>query len=324
MDNQATQTRLILAPLRGFTDYIFRNAFQNHFEGFDSALAPFISAVSAVRCKPVHIKDLLPENNQGLAVTPQIMTNRAPDFLSLAGMLRDMGYDTINWNLGCPFPMVAKKKRGCGLLPHPELVDAFLNEVCAEMPGRISVKLRLGRYHKNEINRLIPVLNRYPIAEIIIHPRTGKQMYTGSVDLEAFDKCLRDIVHPIVYNGDIVSLESFNALSGRFNAGVTGWMIGRGALIDPFLPAAILGECDSVEGKIGRFKRFYDDLFEGYRQVFHGPGHLLDRMKGFWNYFSKAFVDGRRIEKKVHRSQRLDNYLNIVDRFFEEDAQWGL
>ena len=315
---------LILAPLRGFTDYIFRNTFCRHFDGFDSALAPFISAISAARCKPVHIRDLLPENNQYLPVVPQIMTNQAQDFLSLARLLEDMGYMTVNWNLGCPYPMVAKKKRGCGLLPHPELIDAFLEHVCAELPDRISIKMRLGRYQKKEIERLIPILNRYPLVEVIIHPRTGKQMYTGEVDLDAFENCLPDIRHHVVYNGDIDSLKKFKDVSERFEDRISDWMIGRGALIDPFLPVAIKSGYDDSNNKLERFKVFYQDLFEGYGRILQGPGHLLDRMKGFWKYFSKAFSDGRRIEKKVHRTHRLDRYTEIVNRFFEDDADWTL
>ena len=212
MDVHSSQPALILAPLRGFTDQVFRNLFHRHFGGFDSALAPFISAPSAERCRPAHLADLLPENNHGPALTPQIMTNRAGDFLSLAAMLRDLGYPVVNWNLGCPYPMVAKKKRGCGLLPHPEMIDAFLNEVCAQLPGRISIKMRLGRYRAEEITRLVPILNRYPLAEVIIHPRTGKQMYAGAPDLDAFENCLEAVDHRIVYNGDITSLKGFKAL----------------------------------------------------------------------------------------------------------------
>jgi tRNA-dihydrouridine synthase len=319
MDGNPT---LILAPLRGFTDYIFRNAFCRHFDGFDSALAPFISAVSAARCKPAQLEDLLPENNRHLPVVPQIMTNQAPAFLSLARLLADFGYDIVNWNLGCPYPMVAKKKRGCGLLPYPELIDAFLDHVCADMPGRISIKMRLGRFHAEEIDRLVPVLNRYPLTEVIIHPRTGKQMYTGELDLEAFEACMAEIRHRIVFNGDLRSLERFTAAAGRFGAGVAGWMIGRGALIDPFLPSAIKRGRQDADRRLERFKGFYDDLFDSYRQKLHGPGHLLDRMKGFWKYFSQAFENGRQIEKQVHRTHRLDHYLRIVKRFFEEDARW--
>lgn len=323
MNRQAQAPRLILAPLRGFTDHVFRTVYSRHFTGFDGALAPFIPAVTANGFKPAHLRDILPENNPGMAVEPQLLGNSPQDFIRLSGELHALGCESVNWNLGCPYPMVAKKMRGCGLLPHPELIDAFLDRVVPKLPLRLSVKMRLGRYHAGEITALIPVLNRYPLKEIVIHPRTGKQMYTGELDLNAFEKCLEAIAHPVVYNGDITRRESFEALAARFGPHVSGWMIGRGALIDPFLAAAIKHGGDRHENKLGRFKRFYDELFESYRAVFSGPGHLLGRMKGFWTYFSKAFVDGRRIEKKIHRTHRLENYLCIVDAFFVGDAKWN-
>jgi tRNA-dihydrouridine synthase B len=112
--------QLYLAPLRGFTDYIYRNAFDGHFDGFDGALAPFIPTVTTDRLKPSHFKDVLPENNLTMPIVPQIISNQPDDFINLAVRLHDLGYPSVNWNLGCPFPMVAKKQRGSGLLPYPE------------------------------------------------------------------------------------------------------------------------------------------------------------------------------------------------------------
>jgi tRNA-dihydrouridine synthase len=323
MDRQAHEPRLILAPLRGFSDHIFRTVYSRHFTGFDSALAPFIPAVTANGFRPAHLRDVLPENNTGMPVEPQLLGNRPQDFIHLSHALQALGYESVNWNLGCPYPMVAKKMRGCGLLPHPEVIDAFLEQVVAEIPLRLSIKMRLGRRHAGEITALIPILNRYPLKEIVLHPRTGKQMYSGALDLDAFDSCLEAIRHRVVYNGDITGRERFAALADRFSSRVGGWMIGRGALIDPFLPAAIKGVDCPPEDALGRFKRFYDDLFDSYRREFSGPGHLLDRMKGFWTYFSQAFVDGRRIAKRIHRTRRLETCVHFVETFFAEEAKWG-
>jgi tRNA-dihydrouridine synthase len=136
-----------------------------------------------------------------------------------------------------------------------------------------------------------------------------------------FEKCLGACAHTTVYNGDINDLDTFKLFSKRFKT-VDRWMIGRGALINPFLPAAIKSGQDNATDKVEVFRAFYDELFEQYRQAFRGPGHLLDRMKGFWTYFSQSFKDGRKIKKKIHRTSKLDRYLRIVDRFFEEEAQW--
>lgn len=312
---------LCLAPLRGLTDYIYRNTFSRHFNGFDAAVAPFIPTFKAIRSNPSHLKDVLPENNSAMPIVPQIIGNNHEDFIPLARQLSDLGYNTVNWNLGCPFPMVAKKQRGSGLLPYPERIDRFLEKAVPAIPNRLSIKVRLGRKTAEDLYKLMPIFNRYPLQEIIIHPRTGTQMYDGEPDLDAFEKCLDMTQHRIVYNGDIIDVESFQGLAARFTT-VNSWMIGRGAIINPFLPAIIKTGNDRFDNQVEIFRCFYDELFGEYQQVFAGPGHLLERMKGFWTYFSQAFKDGRKIRKKIHRTLKLPRYLKIVERFFEEDAQW--
>jgi tRNA-dihydrouridine synthase len=321
MTDYSKNITLYLAPLRGFTEYIYRNAFSRHFAGFDVAVAPFIPTMSDARLKRKHLKDVLPENNPAMPVIPQIIGNNAADFILLARRLYDLGYESVNWNLGCPFPMVAKKQRGSGLLPHPEKIAAFLEETIPAIPNRLSIKARLGRKKTDEILTLLEIFNRYPLDEIIVHPRTGKQMYDGEPDLDMFEECLKVSTHTMAYNGDINDLDTFIKFSKRFNS-VNRWMIGRGALINPFLPAIIKNGKDGAADKVEVFREFYEDLFEQYRIEFHGPGHLLDRMKGFWTYFSQSFKDGHKVKKKIHRTPKLDRYLKIVDRFFEEDAQW--
>jgi tRNA-dihydrouridine synthase len=313
--------RLYLAPLRGLTDYIYRNTFTRHFDGFDAAVSPFIPTVSAAHFKISHLKDVLPANNSAMPITPQIMGNNSDDFITLAEHLYELGYSTVNWNLGCPFPMVAKKQRGSGLLRYPDIIEAFLEKTVPSIPNRLSIKARLGCRQTDEILKLILIFNQYPLEEIIIHPRTGKQMYDGQPNLDMFEKCLELSRHRIVYNGDINDLATFNVYSERFRT-VSLWMIGRGALANPFLPSIIKAGKDDFDNKVETFRHFYEDLFEAYRQVFSGPGHLLARLKGFWTYFSKPFHNSRKIEKKIHRTQKLNRYLEIVNRFFEEEAEW--
>ncbi len=312
---------LYLAPLRGFSGYIFRNAFMRHFGGFDLAVSPFIPTMPAARIKKTHLKDVLPANNRAVPVIPQIIGNNPEDFIPLARRLFELGYETINWNLGCPFPMVAKKQRGSGLLPHPQKIVAFLEATLPVIPARLSIKARLGRKKTDEILTLLKILNQYPLDEVIIHPRTGQQMYDGEPNLDMFEKCLEVSNHTLVYNGDINDLATFKLFSQRFKT-VDRWMIGRGALINPFLPAAIQNGQDNTVDKVKAFRAFYDELFEQYRRDFSGPGHLLDRMKGYWTYFSQAFKDGLKIKKKIHRTRKLNRYVEIVERFFEEEAVW--
>ncbi len=314
--------KLYLAPIRGFTDAVYRNTFSEHFSGIDIAVAPFVTTHQGKRIRPALIRGLLPENNTGMPLIPQILSKDPEGFIRLATRLYDLGYDTVNWNLGCPFPMVANKQRGSGLLPYPDKIDSFLETVLPAIPNVLSVKTRLGRRHGDEIFRVMPVFNRYPLKEIIIHPRVGIQMYEGKPDLETFEACLGLSAHPVVYNGDISSLDSFQGLSLRFPE-VSRWMLGRGVLINPLLPEIIRNGQDIFPHKIEIIRQFHDALFQEYGKILCGPSHLLERMKGFWKYFSLAFEESRKIQKKVHKTKKTDRYTQIVSHFFENEARWA-
>lgn len=310
---------LYMAPLKGFTDYMFRNTFVEYFGGFDLAVAPFISTKRDNKIKRKYVGDVLPEKNTKLPVTPQILSKSARDFTVLANFLFDLGYATVNWNLGCPYPMVANKKRGCGMLPHTDMIHRFLDRVVPGINGNLSIKIRLGWKSADDIYRLLPILNQYPLAELIIHPRTDLQRYEGETDLDAFERCLSIIEHPVVYNGDIRTPEIFDRLSRRFET-VSRWMIGRWCLANPFLPLIIKSGKDDNRDKLRRMKQFHAALHEQYRAVLDGPGHVLNKMKGLWKFFSLPFVDCEKPLKKIKKTTRPDQYLDRVNHFFDSEA----
>ena len=310
---------LYMAPLRGITDHLFRTVFTHHFGGFDAAVAPFVSSKRDTVFKPKYIRDVLPENNPELPVVPQILSKSAEEFVALANYMHEFGYETVNWNLGCPFPMVAKKRRGSGMLPYTEEIDAFLNLACRLLRGRLSIKLRLGWHDPGDIVRLIPILNAYPLEDVIIHPRTGLQRYDGSVDLDAFQKCLPLIAHTVVYNGDINTFADYRRISDRF-PGINRWMIGRGCVSDPFLPMEIKSPQNRIPEKRQRFKAFHGDLFDAYSSLLSGPSHVMNKMKGFWQYFERLFENCGKEMKKIRKSRRPEEYLSRVDHFLDTAA----
>ncbi|MFZ2633544.1 MAG: tRNA-dihydrouridine synthase family protein [Desulfosalsimonadaceae bacterium] len=315
---------LYMGPIRGGTDHIYRNAFARHFAGFDLAVAPFINCINANKITPKYVHGLLPENNTGMPVIPQILSKSAEGFANLANYLTDLGYDTVNWNLGCPFPQVANKHRGSGLLPFPDKIREFLDAVIPSLRGRLTIKTRLGREHRDEILALMPVFNDYPIGELIIHPRTGRQMYEGTPDLSAFGDCLELSRHPVVYNGDIRTNDDFKRLSERFPK-IDRWMIGRMALVDPFLPEVIKTGKDEISDtdKIGKIRAFHDDLFEEYSRTLYGPSHITDRMKGLMVYFLLGFQDTHNALKKIKKTRTPEQYIAAVNQFFDTEARWG-
>jgi tRNA-dihydrouridine synthase B len=319
-DGQMSRIRLYMAPMKGFTDHLFRSAFADHFGGFDLAVAPFITTKQGHRIKRKYVKDVLPENNTRLPVVPQILSKTDGDFIILANYLYDLGYDTINWNLGCPYPMVANKQRGSGMLPYTDRIQTFLDRVIPELHGSLSIKMRLGWKENTDIFKLLPVIDPYPLSEIIIHPRTGLQRYEGVVDLDAFEDCLTLTRHPVVYNGDIRTVGDFRRLSRRFDR-VHAWMIGRWCIADPFLPGRITTVADDIPDKIYRMKQFHEALFEAYNRVLDGPSHVMNKMKGLWRYFSLPFKDCKKSMKNITKARRPDQYLERVNVFFETEAQ---
>jgi tRNA-dihydrouridine synthase len=293
--------------------------YASHFSGFDCALAPFVSSVKGAVVKKTHIKDLLPENNRKLPVVPQIIGKNAEEFVSLATQLSIMGYKTINWNLGCPFPQVTRKKRGAGLLPFPELIETFLKHVISRIPNKLSIKMRLGLIDAREIQKVLAVLNKFRLAEIIIHPRIASQMYTGAIDLESFELCLGASAHPVVYNGDINGIEIFKTLTQRFEK-VTSWMIGRHTIVDPFFAEALRGGKGKSKPSKERIRDFHDDLLETYEGAITNSGNVLDKMKGLWFYLAHSLTNGDKILKHIQKTKRLDQYRVFVKKVLLEEA----
>ncbi len=315
---------LILAPLQGFTDVTFRNVHARHFSGLDEAVAPFISTMGEYRLKPSRIKDVLPELNQSLPVVPQILGNNAQDFIFLSRHLYAMGHQRINWNLGCPHSKIAKKNRGSGLLLYPEKIDRLLSEIIPELSASLSVKIRLGRKSKDEIHHLIPMLDRHELEEIILHPRTGVQMYEGKSDLDAFETAMTCSRHSFTYNGDIVDRASFERVQNRFPQ-VHRFMIGRGILANPFLAEDIL-QITGPSGidRLTRLATFHDDLLKEYEKVFSGPGHLIDRMKGFWTFLGPSFKGHPKPLKQILKSTSPHAYIRNVTDFFNACPDFSL
>jgi tRNA-dihydrouridine synthase B len=307
---------LYLAPLRGITDVLFRNIFSNHFSGFDSAIAPFINPQRSPSKKKHMLADVEPETNTKLAITPQLLNNNATEFLELAKRLEDYGYTQLNWNLGCPSPMVANKKRGSGLLPYPDEIIRILDTVLPKLDATLSIKMRLGFREKQEGLLLIPRLNDYPLDELIIHPRLGKQMYKGVTDPDGFAECQLLTRHTLVYNGDITSVDRFSELAARFPK-VSRWMIGRGILENPFLAEEIKGAAEKDRAKRQlKIREFHDELCEGYRQRLSGPGHLLGKMKQLWLYLYRSFPGKEKVLKKIKKARTEQQFLTAAEEMF--------
>ena len=232
---------LILAPMQGLTELMFRKVYRTCFPGaLDLAISPFLSLTHGNLADAwKKIDDVLPEANQdSIPVIPQILGKEPVEFVELANRLHEIGYTEVNWNIGCPMRRVTAKHRGSGILPYPDEVRSILDYIMPRLRPALSVKMRLGLHSPDEIFNLIPILNDYPLLNITIHPRTGKQQYSGQVDLDTFEQTLPLLKHQVIYNGDLCTVADFRRLRQRFPK-IQHYMIGRGILYDPLLPLKI-------------------------------------------------------------------------------------
>lgn len=308
---------LYLAPIKGITDALFRNTFYQHFGGIDAAIAPFINPQRNALFDNSMLSDVLPENNTIKPVIPQLLHTFPTDFLVLATRLTDLGFTHINWNLGCPVPMVAKKKRGSGLLPFPAEILSLLDKIIPKITIQLSIKTRLGFSDRSELLHLLPLLNNFSLKEIIIHTRLGNQLYRGKTDPQGFSECLKISEHILTYNGDINTQVNFTLLAQQFPE-VNRWMLGRGVLMNPFLAEEIKGfPEESEEERVVRLYNFHDDLYSRYKEKLSGPGHLLGRMKQLWIYLIAFFPGQEKNLKKLKKSRTTDQYIENVKRIFD-------
>ncbi len=299
-----------LAPLEGITTTIFRNAYHEFFRPMDKYFTPFLVPHSKKGFSAKEKREILPENNKGLCLVPQIMSNHAQDCIKTMGKLLDYGYREINLNLGCTTKTVVSKGRGSGFLAFPEELDRFFDEVFKGMEGtgvRISVKTRIGKDEPGEFTHILDIYNRYPLEELIIHPRVQKDFYKNEPNPEMFAYGLENSRCSVCYNGDIFNAERYGRMRERFPE-ASACMLGRGIRIF----SALLGEIHGEGGGAGRLRRFHDRIYEGYQSLGMGDRNVLFKMKELWCYLGDSFPGHEKPLKKIRKAQCADRYEEAV------------
>jgi len=315
MDLQTGQ-KVYVAPFQGITTRVFREVFTRHFPGTDKLFTAFFTGIHNEKSLRSRQKELEKVSHNGVSVVPQILSKDGDEILLFGKLCHNRGFSEINWNLGCPFPRVARKMRGSGLLPYPEKIMEILQDIIPSLPVRLSVKCRLGYHNADEIMALLPVFNQFQLSEIIIHTRLGEQMYKGNVDTGTFKKVLKKTTHQTVYNGDIFSSEDMEAMKQQFPQ-VNHWMLGRGLLADPFLPGQLKGARKPLQ-PLSTIRKYVDDLYYAYRKNFNDSLRTINVMKELWSYLSLSFDRPERVFGKIKKCTSFDAYENAVNTVFED------
>jgi tRNA-dihydrouridine synthase len=300
------------SDLQGFTDFRFRNAQNKYFGGIDTFYAPYIRLNGKLKIKSSNERDLLPDHNATLEVIPQVITNDADEFLFVTKYIQKLGYKELNWNLGCPYPMVTNRGMGSGLICDPNKIDDILQRVHNETDVLVSMKMRMGYENSEEILHTFPVLDKYPLKNVAIHARIGKHLSKGDVDLEAFQKCIDLAKHKLYYNGDITTVEQFKKMKDRFPS-IDHFMIGRGLIADPFLPSMIKNDvAEYPPNRWELFEAFHDEIYQQYDAALSGPTPIKMKMLGFWDYFSQSFSNPHKTYKKIKKASNPLKYKQAV------------
>ncbi|MBN2546480.1 MAG: tRNA-dihydrouridine synthase family protein [Spirochaetes bacterium] len=306
--------KLYFAPLEGLTTAVFRKVFLKHFGFVDKIFLPFISTNKNYRFKKKDIKELKYQFNDTVLI-PQLLSNNYSDFTEMSFKLYDLGYSQINWNIGCPSPTVVVKKKGAGILPHFDFIDKFLDNVLKKSPCKISIKTRTGKENHEEFINLIKIFNKYPLEEIIVHPRTALQNYEGKPDINFLSDVISDIKIILCYNGDIFSFDDLDFIKKRFPS-IKRFMIGRAGIFRPIIFEEIKkGIIFDNKVYFKRFLNFHNDLFAAYETVFPGEKQLIFKIKDYWKVFQMSFNDEKFLIK-IKRSKNKDDYMNLINEYF--------
>ncbi|MGL4293585.1 MAG: tRNA-dihydrouridine synthase family protein [Bacteroidales bacterium] len=316
--NNNSSLKIHLAPLQGHTDSFFRNAHQDIFEGVDTYYTPFVRLEKGHNFRSRELRDIRPENNTVSDLVPQLIASTSDELKEIADLFIENGYKKADLNMGCPFPMLARRHKGSGLIAHPDEVEKLLKAMTEIPELSFSIKMRLGWDSPDEAMKLVSMLNDAPLTHIGLHARLGKQQYKGETDIESFSLFYDQCKHPIFYNGDLRTIEDIQNISSRFSK-LEGVMIGRGLLANPALASEFKnGESMDTKEKKRKMQQLHDQIFAQYSEYLQGDKQLLEKMKAFWEYLSDDLE--KRTRKKIEKASKLSQYEAAVSMAF---SQWG-
>lgn len=310
---------LYAAPMEGLTGYVFRQVHHKYFGGIDQYFTPFLSPGQNHCFSHREMSEILPEHNQEIPVVPQLLTRNWEDFLWAEQKIAGLGYQEVNLNLGCPSGTVTAKGKGAGFLRTPQDLDRFLDQICSLACLPVSVKTRIGVESREEWPALLEIFNRYPLKELIVHPRLRRDFYKNTPDRPAFLYALEYSANPLCYNGDLFSRKAAEDFLASLPAGCppVALMLGRGLLMDPSLARQLKGGKPLEKEEL---KDFCRELYDRYRQVIPGETQVLFKMKELWTYLGAMFQDGEKLVKKIKKAKKPGEYETAVENLFHQSV----
>lgn len=299
---------LYFAPMEGITTYTYRNTHFELFGGCDEYYAPFIVPTDNERISMKTLRDIVSENN---IVKPkiQVMCTTGTAFCEFAKKVKNLGFNEVNLNLGCPSGTVVKKKRGSGALKDADALDSFLDYIFSNAEIDITIKTRAGFYSHDEFPELLNIFSKYPIKELTIHPRVREEYYKGSPNIDSYRLAYNKQSLKLCYNGNIYSKSEYVGFLKEFPL-TQSVMIGRGAVKNPAIFREIKG---GEKLKTKELIAFSNLLEKRYYELLDSDRYTLHRLKEIWIYIIQNFPEEIKIAKAIKKSGKLIELNNAIN-----------
>ena len=327
----------VVAPMAGMTDTAFRRLVKRH-GGCGLVVTEMVSSEGLVRGidRTLEYAEYTEEERP---ISIQIFGGDPSKMAQAARIVRDMGADIVDVNMGCPVPKIAKHNAGCSLMREPEHAAHVVEAMVGAVDIPVTVKMRAGW---TDSDRNAPTLARMVqdagASAITIHGRTAEQSYNGHADWELVSRVARDLRIPVFGSGDCVEPEQ---IVERMKTGVSGVLVGRGVLRNPWILAQAAdlvagGEARTVTMRErGQFLLDYIDLLldqrdlepQGFRHVAPGglqisapaTGHerwVIIKLRALCAWYSKGLDSGSHLRVAVNRAESIAHLRQIVEDFF--------
>jgi len=228
---QGSAPILALAPMQDVTDLEFWRLI-HRYGGPDVYFTEYFR-VHGTSTLESWILESIVENPTGRPVVAQVIGGDLDAMVRSVRQLQEYPVAGIDLNLGCPAPVVCRKSAGGGLLRDPGRIDVLLAALREAVAVPLSVKTRIGYDSAADFDRLLGVLARHRLDCVTVHARTVVERYRSEVRYEFVKRAVGALPCPVLVNGNVFSAARAEAVLEA--TGARGWMIGRGAIRNPWI-----------------------------------------------------------------------------------------
>jgi tRNA-dihydrouridine synthase B len=261
-----------------------------------------------------HIVDSLLNHQSGRPIFAQIIGEDTPHILRTIRLLLKYPIAGIDLNMGCPAPKVYRKNVGGGLLRDPAKVAELLHAMRAEIPGRFTVKMRIGFADMTHFDELLGLVAKHQVDLLTVHGRTVKGLYWSEVDYEAIRHAVQSVACPVIANGDVTSATKAQLLVQT--TGAHGMMMGRHAIRNPW----IFRQWREVQQGLTPYQPTFADVRQYIQELADeccdfafASEKKAGRLKKFLNFVGLAVDTEGKFLYDMRRTETLEELLRCCD-----------